>query len=269
MKKILITLPFLILFLSNSVAQSAIPESKWSSHEITIDGSDNEWSKPFNYVDSISGLAFTMNNNKDNIYLCVSNTNRNKATKMMIAGWSLDLKSSEKDRKFHASIDFSKIAEIRYVFNADIKNLITLYKAMITTVTRKGFLANNGVQDLMNANGMNIGIGLDEKENIIYEIMIPIKDLIPQSKATLTELVNVEFRVNALENPYESRDFGSRSEPNSMGKSRIGAGAGRSGGGGGGQRPGESSSNANAAMSALYEKQSFTQKIKLVDKESK
>jgi len=268
MKKILITLPFLILFLSKSVAQSAIPESKWSSHEITIDGSDNEWSKPFNYVDSISGLAFTMNNDKDNIYLCVSNTNRNKATKMMIAGWSLDLKSSEKDRKFHASIDFSKIAEIRYVFNADIKNLITLYKAMITTVTRKGFLANNGVQDLMNANGMNIGIGLDEKENIIYEIMIPIKDLIPQSKATLTELVNVEFRINALENPYESRDFGSRSEPNSMGKSRIGAGAGRSGGGGG-QRPGESSSNANAAMSALYEKQSFTQKIKLVDKESK
>jgi hypothetical protein len=116
---------------------------------------------------------------------------------------------------------------------------------------------------------MNIGIGLDEKENIIYEIMIPIKDLIPQSKATLTELVNVEFRVNALENPYESRDFGSRSEPNSMGKSRIGAGAGRSGGSGGGQRPGESSSNANAAMSALFEKQSFTQKIKLVDKESK
>ena len=160
-----------------------------------------------------------------------------------------------------------KHSDIIFIVNADIKNLITLYKAMITTVTRKGFLANNGVQDLMNVNGMNIGIGLDEKENIIYEIMIPIKDLIPQSKATLTELVNVEFRVNALENPYESRDFGSRSEPNSMGKSRIGAGAGRSGGSGGGQRPGES--NANAAMSALYEKQSFTQKIKLVDKESK
>ncbi len=267
MKKILFTLPFLVLFLSKSVAQSAMPESKWSSHEITIDGSDNEWSKPFNYVDTITGLAFTMSNDKDNIYLCVSNTNRNKATKMMIAVWSLDLKSSEKDRKFHASIDFSKIAEIRYVFNADIKNLIMLYKAMITTVTRKGFLANNGVQDLVNVNGMNIGIGLDEKENIIYEIMIPIKDLIPQSKATLTELVNVEFRVNALENPNESRDFGSRSEPNSMGKSRIGAGTGRSGGSGSGQRPGES--NANAAMSALYEKQSFTQKIKLVDKESK
>ena len=137
---------------------------------------------------------------------------------------------------------------------------------MITTVTRKGFLANNGVQDLMNVNGMNIGIGLNEKENIIYEIMIPIKDLIPQSKATLTELVSIEFKVNALENPNESRDFGSRSEPNSMGKSRIGASSGPGGGSSGGQRPEESSRNANPAMSALYEKQSFTQKIKLVDK---
>lgn len=262
MKTTILSIALLIFSMSIVRAQEDVSASKWQATQIVVDGNDDEWSKPFNFFDNASGLIFTVSNDSKNIYFCFSNNDKAKTGKMMAAGWSLELSSSEKKRKFAVTISFPKSADPNMSVRGDLKTSIGIYKTETQTIQAKGFLINNGDLLLVNKDGPVISIGSDNEQKIVYEIELPIKDLMEEDKVKLNELITFNITVNALTNPG-----GRPPAPVATGRGSYGGGGGRMGGRrmGGGNRA--SSPDANAgSRTAFYDKVSFKQKIRLVTK---
>jgi len=154
---------------------------------------------------------------------------------------------------------------------ADFKNQISIYKMDLPSVKTKGFITNNGDIPLTNKDGINIGIGIDSAQKIVYEIAIPVKELMEEDKLQLNELISLDITVNALTKPAGSTSGGAIEGNGSRG---FGAGGGRMGGmgggrmGGGGRRGGGSMERDNSASdrTGLYDKSGFKQKFRLVSK---
>ncbi len=263
-------LSIVALFLFNATvlrAQDDVSQSKWQSAGITVDGNDNEWSSPLSFFDNVSGLMFTVTKDSKNIYLCFSINDKVKTNKMMIAGWSLELISTEKKRKFDAAIVFPKPADQNVNIRSDFRTAVGNYQSGLQVVKTKGFLSGNGDTPLMNNDGLNIGIGCDSADKIVYEIAIPLKQLMAEDKLQLNEQITLDITINALDKPASSTG-------NNAGRTNAAAGftgAGRMGGGrmgggrGGGNRSMAQDNNASN-RSSPYEKVSFKQKIRLVNK---
>jgi hypothetical protein len=266
MRKIISFLCLLLLIIFRLSAQEDVSASQWQGKPVVIDGNDDEWNKPFHFFDNSSGLIFTMTNDSKNLYLCFSNNDRAKTGKMMAAGWSLQMVSSEKKRKFDATISFPKSADI--AMRADFTSVVSMYKATIQTVKTKGFVSANGDLPINSKDGLAIGIGTDSTEKIVYEIKIPIKELMEEAKVQLNETITLDITINAMDKP--SGQISGATE----GRSRVSGGSrggGRMGGGRGG-RPMVGSSGFDRGNSgtsdryALFDKATIKQKIKLVAK---
>lgn len=267
-KNILFAAPILLLFTIASSAQEDVSPAKWQENKIVIDGRDSEWNPPFNLFDNKSGLIFTISNDSKNLYLCFTENEELKAEKIMKAGWSIELSSSEKKRKFNASISFPKIEDPNINMRADFTNQVRYYKMDLAAIKTKGFVTNNGDIGLANKDGINIGIGSENEQKIIYEIAIPIKELMEEDKLQLNELITLDVTVNALDKPA-----GQASATNGAGaRGAFSGGGGRGGGGGrmgGGRRGGGGATqNDNTAndRTAIFDKVSFKQKFRLVNK---
>lgn len=269
MKKIL--LGFALLTVFSLSAQEDVSSAKWQTSRVVVDGNDNEWEQPFGLFDNKSGMVFTLTNDRKNIYLCFTDKEEMKAEKMMKAGWTLELSSSEKKRKFTATIAFPKVDDPNINMRSEFKNQVSIYKTNIPAVKTKGFLSNNGDLPLNNKEGINIGIGIDSAQKIVYEIAIPIKELMEEDKLQLNEVISLDITVNALSKPEGSssgtgtggsRGFGGG------GGGRMGGGMGGGGRMGGGRRGGASMERDNTASdrTSLFEKVSFKQKFRLVSK---
>jgi uncharacterized membrane protein YgcG len=256
------------VFATTVSAQEDISEAKWQSTPIVIDGHDAEWNPPFNLFDNKSGLIFTITNDKQNLYLCFTENEELKAEKIMKAGWTIELSSSEKKRKFDAQISFPKIEDPNINLKADFKNQVSYYKMDLAVIKTKGFLYNNGDVPLTNKDGVNIAIGSENDQKIIYEIAIPIKELMEQDKLQLNEVITLDVTVNGLDN----KPAGQSTAPSGGGRNGFGGGGGGRGGGGrmggGGGRRGGMSQTDNSAndRTSIFDKVSFKQKFRLTSK---
>jgi hypothetical protein len=255
-----------ILITLQTIAQDGISESKWQSKQLTIDGDDNEWAQPHTFFDAQSALMFSVSNDAKNLFLCFSNNDRMKTGKMMKAGWSIELFSSEKKRKFDASIIFPKSIDPGINMRSDFNAAVKIYKSEIQTINTKGFKTNNLEIKLSNDQEINVAVGADSSEKIVYEIKIPLKELMDEQMIQLNEIISLELTINSLEKPKTaSSQEGTRSSFSGGGGGHGGGSHGGGGHGGGGH--GGSYNNQNSGgyeRSGLYEKVNFKQKIKLV-----
>lgn len=256
MKKLFSVTAIIFLFAAGLSAQEEASQAKWQANKILIDGNVNDWDHPFNLFDYQSGLLFTLGNDHKMLYLCFTTHEQVKAEKLMKAGWTLRILSSEKNRKFDVSIAFPKTGGISANLKSEFKNEVGLYKMNLLSVNTKGFLTNNGEAPLVNNNGINIGIGLDDAQQIIYEIAIPIKELIQEDKLQLNELISLDITVNAL---------GKQEAGQTVASTKYGSGGGRMGIGG--RKTGRSSfaerDNAATQKFNLFDKVNFKQKFRL------
>ncbi len=247
-----------LLISLHSIAQDGISESKWQTKPLIIDGNDNEWPKPFSFFDTQSALMFSISNDDKNLYLCFSNNDRMKTSKMMKAGWSIELFSSEKKRKFDVSIIFPNSIDPGINKQSDFNAAIQIYKSEIQTVKTKGFLLTKTEINLSNNSGINIVVGADSTEKIVYEIKIPLKELMAESLIQLNEVITLDLTINSIEKPKGANSMSST-------RSSFSSGGGRGGHGGGRGSGGYNKINSGVYdQSGLFEKVNFKQKIKLV-----
>jgi len=287
MKKTKLLILAIVAFASNLAAQDDVSSAHWQSKSITIDGINKEWVKPLRFHDDESGLMFSISNDSTNLYLCFSNIDDKKSIKMMRAGWKIEFLSKEKKKKFDASITFPAVAMAmgtpvksigtgdgnddnrKNSFNkrssADLSDLINTYKLHLVSVTVAGMKTKNGELPLINNNGLQIGVGKDTIQYIVYEFAIPLKELYADNTSNLNEKIKMNVTVNAMERPVRSGGGEGGRGGRSGGGMGGGMGGGRGGrgsyGGGGGNRGGNSSDR-----SAMYEKNNFNQEFKLTNK---
>ncbi len=274
----------------NSLAQSDVSKSRWNSKQITIDGNDREWAKPLNFYDDKTGLLFAISNDNKNLYFAFSCNNEFKMRKLMNTGWSVELSSKEKNRKFKATLSFPAvkmegIGQKRpgSEFEKKVPGNPFINGYQLQSVITKGFLSGQAQIKLHNRGGIDIAVGADSLQNLVYEIAIPVKELMSENLVQLNELITMSVTVNAMERPNGggsqsgrggSRQGGGMSE---MGGGSEGGGmgggmdGGRSGGGMGGGRSGggiRQSGNGDAYSDrrGLLERASFKQKFVLTKK---
>lgn len=244
-------------------AKSEYPEAIWETSQIIIDGSDDEWAKPLSFFNRDCGLWFSISNDTQNLYMALSVSDAMRIRKMMTAGWTLSLSSSEKGRKFNVKITFPKVELVaptppRGANEQQTKSLIALmindYSSKLSELKTKGFVSDQDVLKLDGESAIKVKAGANSNQNFVNELVIPLKELVSESPMELNERVTMSITVNAMEMQMGGGGMG--------GGMRGGGGGGMPGGGGGGMggmRPGGGGSSA-----ALYEDVSFKQKFALV-----
>ena len=277
MKKICMTLLGFFAFSSCLFAQGDISRSIWKSGEIIIDGNDKEWTKPQNFFEQKNGLIYIISNDKDHLYFDISVSDKMKMMKMMGSGWSLELISKEKNKKFKLSLVFpaQKMIQIMNMSNRGKREnkpnediLIKLYQSQLSSVMAKGFKTTRGELPLTNKRGIKIGIGENQDQQLVYEIAIPLNELLPDESIQLNELMSLNININAMEMPSAGGNVGGRPEggmPEGAG-GRSGGGMSRGGGGrsGGGMRQGGfNKSNSPGEGGNMFEKITIKQKFVL------
>ena len=274
MKNIALIAISLFIFSINLLAQESVSSSEWKSNVI-IDPQSKEWIKPINFYNNETGIKFGVSNDSSILYLFFSVNDELKIKKMLRAGWSIELSSTEKKNKFDAGISFPVLPMNKETNNGsdkgrkkvDINEMFSTYKLQIASISAKGFKTKNGELPLTSANGININLGLDSIQNIFYVITIPLSELFTKTAIQLNEVLTLKVTVNALQNQSYS---GSGSGGGHSGGGH-GGGGGMHGGGGmssngmGGNRTGGGSSGSTD-RSALFEKATLKQKFKLVNK---
>jgi hypothetical protein len=201
---------FILLLTMRLSAQGDVSQSRWQPAGIIADGSNNEWRKPLNLYDAITGLFFSIANDSSRLYLCITDNDERKVTKLMKAGWSIEIFSKEKNKRFDALIEFPAVPMIAAPGKDEgvtqnerdgFKNETALYRLTVRTVKATGFVSANGDIPVLTGNGINIGIGSDSTQQIIYELAIPFKELLPENNARLSEEMALNITVHALKKP--------------------------------------------------------------------
>jgi hypothetical protein len=285
MKKISLVLFGLIALFLNGQAQGDVSKARWSQKEIVIDGNDNEWTKPLNFYDDKTGLLFAISNDSRNVYFAFSCNDELKMYKMMTSGWSLELSSKEKNKKFSTTITFPAIKTIgsmkrvgsQFEKKSDVNPLIKVYKQQLQSVLTKGFISNQAELKLNNQNQsaqqIDIAVGTDTLRALVYEIAIPLKELMAGNSVQLDELITLNVAVNAMNHPSAGRSQAGRGgnlSEDGMSEMGGGMGGGRGGMGGmGGGRGGMSRGGGSYGgggsydRSGIFERASFKQKFTL------
>lgn len=243
MKKVSLVLASLIALTIQLFAQNSdVSKARWNSKGIVIDGNDNDWIKPLNFFDSSTGLMYAISNDREGLYLIFTCNEGMKMRKIMSAGWTIELSSKEKKKKFKSAITIPGVqmpwlSERRPLNNLtkkiDINPSVTDYKSGLSVIGAKGFQSGKSELKLNDRFGISIAIGADTLQHIIYEIAIPLNELFVENSIRFNELITLNIKVNAMERPSFSGgggDGGGRSE---MGGGRSGGGMSMSGMGGG------------------------------------
>lgn len=288
MKKISLVLVAMIALFMNGRAQGDVSKARWKQKEIVIDGNDKEWTKPLNFYDDKSGILFAICNDNRNVYFAFSCNDGMKMYKMMTSGWSVELSSKEKNKKFNATITFPAIKTIgsekragsQFEKKSEGNPLVKAYKLQLQSVVTKGFISNQGELKLNNPNRsteqIDIAVGTDTLRALVYEIAIPLKELMTENSVQLDELITLNVAVNAMNHPSSGRSQAGRggdmseggmSEMGGMGGGRGGMGGGRGGmgGGRGGMRGGGGGYGGGGSYdrSGMFDRASFKQKFTL------
>jgi len=263
----------------NVLAQSDVSKARWKSKEIVIDGNDREWTKPLNFYDDKTGLLFAICNDNRFLYFAFTCNDEMKMRRLMSAGWSIDLSSKEKNKKFSSTLTFPAIKmegmgkkRSDYQFEKKVMGnpFITAYQSQLKSVALSGFLSNQTELQLIDrhpsAEQIDIAVGADSLQNIVYEIAIPLKELMVENSVQLDELITLNVVVNAMD---RSASRGSDSEDRSRSGGEMsemdggGMGGGMGGGRGGMSRGGGYGGNSSGDRSGLTERASFKQKFTL------
>ena len=281
MHKIGWTVVVLLACMMNGIAQSDVSAARWKTNEIVIDGNLREWTKPLNFYDDASGVLFAICNDEQAVYLAFSCNDRFKMRKMMSSGWSVELSSKEKDRKFNATITFPGVPmEINEKYNpgsqfekkAPGNPVIKAYQSKLTLLPIKGFLTVATDIKINDPTGIDISIGADSAQSLVYEMAIPLNALMNEKTIQLNELITLSVSVNAFQKYSSgSADRGGRSGRGGGMEGGGRMGGGRRGGMEGGGRPGGMPGSEGGYRaggygdnSGLADKASFKQKFTLV-----
>ncbi len=278
----------IIAFISMSgslFAHSVVPVSRWKTHEIKVDGRDFDWDKPINYYDGPTGMFFAILIDSSTLYLNLTIADGPKVMKLINAGWSLNFSTKNKKGNTKASIAIpaihgmkgsrvgmmdarssafsgqsiaTKTSDANSFDSMDIGapdlSAINSYAINLRTFKANGFIFTDGDFPLQGNSGIVIRVGRSDPAGLLYEIVIPLKELYEEDSVELNELLAMSVSVNTQSQPDGDRSSQAQSEMPSAGTTGGGMPGCRMPGG---RMNGENPWNASSASTKVTFKQSF------------
>lgn len=257
-------------------AQDDVANAKWPAEAPAIDGMTNDWKKPFNLYDGATGVLFAIANDSNTLYVCVTANDEGKAAKMMHTGWQLTISSKEKNKKFSADINFPVMhapdadGQSHSYGRRNFATQVNTYKMQFNSVQANGFKTQSGIVPIGGTATIRIQAGLDSIQGLVYEVAIPLSELVDPKLIQLNEQFLLTISVNGVQvkpNPADNSGAGWGNSQVDMTQNNPGRFANpgvvdRSGQG----MADDNQTSGNVYRSAASEKTTVKQKFKLAGK---
>lgn len=207
MKQVLITTAIIALILiescsssKNAGSSSATPGDKYYSRQFTpvIDGKMNEWGDSLLY-DNSTKCSYALANDDSALYIAVRATDRTQQMKIVQGGmeiWVDNMATKKKSIgvKFPVGGGGMQMPAGRTSGNGQdakerTQQMRLQMKLKMLTMELTGFKEGlNGSQDVYSNVQIKPVIDWDDKDNMIYELVIPFASLDEKVKANLTDI---------------------------------------------------------------------------------
>ena len=185
---------------------------RYPSRTVIPDGLNKEWDKSILEYDTESKISYSITNDSKNLYVLIATLDIASQFKILNRGLSLTISPSAK-KKAAASLyfpvrtdgaDFSKDSVVARTLSSH-----KLHEQALTISNRgvyelKGFRTGNGSYSKVDNNkaGIQVALGFDLKNEMVYEAIIPFTSLFVQNDAAMTgKIIKVGFKINGTLNP--------------------------------------------------------------------
>ncbi len=238
--KFLFIIALIILF--NACSPKIIKQISWQSIPVKVDGNASEW-ESMKYFCTKNKLTYTVSNDSNNLYICITTLDRTTQIKILRAGMELSIDTTGKNRS-QLVISYPlaqnkgdrKAEQRQEINNQGESGSISMMKKKLSpeqsTMNLFGFKHTiNGVSPINIKNGINVSMGIDSSQVLTYEASIPLRTFY---KASLepndtNRVFGFNIKVNGVQ--LSQNDEGGHIGRGGMSKGGQG-GSGRRGGGG-------------------------------------
>lgn len=181
---------------SKSGGQSDLPQTlAWQRDSLVIDGDNGDWIKALPYHDEKQGLAYSISNDKDNLYILASTNNEATIQRILRAGLTVYLNShGVKDEATAAGISFptgNRVKKDGQILNDRPELQQNKHMALnaVQDYSLFGFYhvkaAENFDYGKTNPDGIELGIGLNSSNALVYELMIPLNSFLNKNELSV------------------------------------------------------------------------------------
>ncbi|HMH23552.1 MAG TPA: hypothetical protein VK563_17320 [Puia sp.] len=172
------------------------PTARWQQTPLAIDGSDSDWVKPLSWYDPKERLAWTLSNDRENIYIMLSVKDPLEQRKIIDGGLTVWINpQAEKSENGAAGIGFP--ADIRKSRDKSIMAAARpdLFKDQPTTLDdlTDYSLFGFGKEPIStfpygesNPEGVEVQIGYNHSGELVYEALIPFRAVFPRSSSGIS-----------------------------------------------------------------------------------
>jgi hypothetical protein len=181
---------------SKSNSESDLAQTlAWQKDSLVIDGDDGDWTKALTYHIEKLGLAYSISNDKDNLYILASTNNETTIQRILRAGLTVYLNShGVKDEASAAGISFptgNRVKKDGQILNdrPELQQNKHLALSAVQDYSLFGFhrvkAAENFDYGKANADGIELGIGLNSANALVYELMIPLNSFLNKNELSI------------------------------------------------------------------------------------
>jgi len=175
----------------NSQQPDIVQPGHWQSNTLFINGDDSDWVKPLMYLDTKQNLAYTVSNDKDNLYILASTNNETTIQRILSGGLTVYLNNhGVKDEPGAGGISFptGKITRQANKMMNDRPEYRNNKHVALDAVQDYSLFGFNTIKTQQNfdygkanAEGIEVGIGLNNAGELVYKAMVPLSAFLNKS----------------------------------------------------------------------------------------
>jgi len=168
----------------NSQQYDVVQSGHWQANTLIINGDDSDWIKPLPYIDTKQNLAYSISNDKDNLYILASTNNETTIQRILNGGLTVYLNNhGVKDEPGAAGISFptgnmSRQANKMMNDRPEYRNNKHVALEAAQDYSLFGFntvkTPENFDYGKQNPEGIAVSIGLNSAGELVYEAMVPL-----------------------------------------------------------------------------------------------
>jgi hypothetical protein len=195
-----------VTFLLFSCSPKVVTAPLWQEKKVMIDGAATDWETPLRHRSKDAKIQYSLSNDGENLYFCLLASDDQTQMKILMNGLELALDTTGGKKK-HISIKFPLAQEKSFSDRGnvleglpDIPKLRNKLLSEANEIEVKGFPTSigNGRLPLQNNAGIDVRMGWDSYNIMVYEAKIPLSIF---STKNPNNALGVTVNINGLPQP--------------------------------------------------------------------
>ncbi|MXV49890.1 hypothetical protein GS399_02825 [Pedobacter sp. HMF7647] len=189
---------------SQKIASDVIVNST-APQQVKVDGKSTEWGDSLKYYNPQSKISYDLANDDQNIYLVIKSSDKQTTTKILVGGISFSVNINGK-KKLGPTVTFPILDKAALRANPPQKSKpdsVQLRNQILSNIKEIKVSGMKEIVDgsisLQNEYGIRAAVGYDEKNNLIYELAVPLQQFELESSSENVLACNI--KINGFTGP--------------------------------------------------------------------